>query len=258
MYGLKEAGRLAQNKLIAHPEPAGYIQSPYVPCLFIHKERKTAISLIVDDFLVKYKRPKDAKHLTDTLQQFYVIKIDMQAKKYIGLTIDRDREAGTITLSMPGYMEKLLQRFKHRRITQSKSPGVYTPPNYGAHIQYASTDTSPTLPPEAVKELQEIVWCVLYYARAVDSTFLTSICAVSSDQSAATEQLDAQADRLLSYGASYPNNKKSGMVLENTVRLLLLVPVQSTFCGRWNLIHGQRRRRHRLHQRQHLCFQQNH
>jgi hypothetical protein len=94
------------------------------------------------------------------LEKFYVIKVDMQAKKYIGLAIDRDHVAGTITLSMPGYMAKLLQRFKHRRFTHSKSPGVYTPPNYGPHTQYARIDTTPALPPEAVKELQERVGCV--------------------------------------------------------------------------------------------------
>jgi hypothetical protein len=119
---------------------------------------------------------------------------------------------------MPGYIEKLLQRFKHRHITQSKSPGIYTPPNYSARTQYTHLNTTPPLLPAAVKELQEIVGSVLYYARAVDSTFLTSTCAVSSDQSEATEQLQLQADRLLSYAASYPNNKlvfkKSGMVLK--------------------------------------------
>jgi hypothetical protein len=64
MCGLKQAGILAQKKLISHLEPAGYIQSPNVPCLFIHAERGTAISLIVDDFAVKYRTKADADHLS--------------------------------------------------------------------------------------------------------------------------------------------------------------------------------------------------
>jgi hypothetical protein len=91
IYGLKEAGRLSQDKLISHLEPAGYIQCPNVPCLFIHKERDTKFSLIVDDFLVMYRKAEDAKHLIDTLKKIYIIKVDEQAKKYIGLTIERDR-----------------------------------------------------------------------------------------------------------------------------------------------------------------------
>jgi hypothetical protein len=45
---------------------------------------------------------------------------------------------------------------------------------------------------------------------------LTATCAVSSDQATPTQQLEAQADRLLSYGATYPDNKivfkKSDMI----------------------------------------------
>jgi hypothetical protein len=217
MYGLKQAGLLAQNKLISHLTPAGYIQSPSVPCLFIHAVRNTAFTLIVDDFCCKYNTPDDAEHLITTLQDAgYVLKIDMSAKKYIGLTIERDRVNQTITISMPGYIAKILQRFAHRITRQAKSPSIYIPPKYGSHIQYPAIDTSPPLTPAAITELQEIVGCFLYYARSVDATMLTATCAVSSDQATPTQQLENQADRLLSYGATYPDNKvvfkKSDMI----------------------------------------------
>jgi hypothetical protein len=217
MYGLKQAGLLAQTKLISHLTPAGYIQSPTVPCLFIHNIRKTAFTLIVDDFCCKYQTQADAEHLITTLQDAgYVLKIDMFAKKYIGLSIERDRVAQTITLSMPGYIAKLLQRFAHRVTRQAKSPSIYIPPKYGSHVQYPAIDTSPPLTPAAITELQEIVGCFLYYARSLDATMLTATCAISSDQATPTQQLEAQADRLLSYAATYPDNKivfkKSDMI----------------------------------------------
>ena len=217
MYGLKQAGILAQQKLITHLVPAGYLQHPHVPCLFLHKERGTAFTLIVDDFFVKFKFQDDADHLITTLQNAgYIIKVDMTAKKYIGVTIERDRLAQTITLSMPGYIAKLLQRFQHRVLTQAKSPSIYIPPKYGSHVQFPAIDTSPPLSPAATTELQEIVGSVLYYSRAIDATMLPTVGALSSDQATPTQQLELQANRLLSYCKSYPDNKlvfkKSGMV----------------------------------------------
>ena len=217
MYGLKQAGILAQQKLITHLLPAGYVQHPHVPCLFLHKDRGTAFTLIVDDFLVKFKIQDDADHLITTLRDSgYIIKVDITAKKYIGITIERDRLAQTLTLSMPGYIAKLLQRFQHRTLTQAKSPSIYTPPKYGSHVQFPTIDTSPALSPAATTELQEVIGSVLYYARAIDATMLPTVGALSSDQATPTQQLELQANRLLAYAKSYPNNKlvfkKSGMV----------------------------------------------
>jgi hypothetical protein len=108
---------------------------------------------------------------------------------------------------MPGYIDKLLQRFQHRLIKQSKSPSIYVAPKFGCHVQYPAIDDSPALAAAEITELQEIVGCVLYYAMALDVTMITSACAISSDQSTPTQQLNQQADRLLAYAKSYPNNK---------------------------------------------------
>ena len=51
MYGLPQAGLLAQQRLIAHLAAAGYHQCPNVPCIFKHVTRRIAFSLVVDDFV---------------------------------------------------------------------------------------------------------------------------------------------------------------------------------------------------------------
>ena len=63
MYGLPQAGFLAQEQLIEHLKIHGYYQSKMVPGLWHHKPRPITLTLVVDDFGMKYKNEKDVKHL---------------------------------------------------------------------------------------------------------------------------------------------------------------------------------------------------
>ena len=53
MYGLPQAGKLSQTRLIRHLSTHGYIQCPNTPCLFRHVTRDIMFSLVVDDFGVR-------------------------------------------------------------------------------------------------------------------------------------------------------------------------------------------------------------
>ena len=61
--------------------------------------------LVVDDFGIKYKTKEDAEHLLATLRALYTINVDWSGSKYVGFTVQYDRTAGTIRLSMPDYTE---------------------------------------------------------------------------------------------------------------------------------------------------------
>jgi hypothetical protein len=54
MYGLKQAGLLANQLLQKRLLPFGYYPAHHTPGLWLHKTRPIAFSLIVDDFAVKY------------------------------------------------------------------------------------------------------------------------------------------------------------------------------------------------------------
>ncbi len=68
MYGLPQAGKLSQTRLIQHLSTDGYIQCPNTPCLFRHITRDVMFSLVVDDFGVRYTKQEDADHLIQTLE----------------------------------------------------------------------------------------------------------------------------------------------------------------------------------------------
>jgi hypothetical protein len=54
MYGLKQAGLLANQLLQTRLAPFGYYPARHTPGLWLHKTRPISFTLVVDDFAVKY------------------------------------------------------------------------------------------------------------------------------------------------------------------------------------------------------------
>jgi hypothetical protein len=69
MYGLPQAGKLANNQLIAGLTPFGYHPVPFTTGLWQHKTRDITLCLVVDNFGVKYTNKDDANHLLESLQE---------------------------------------------------------------------------------------------------------------------------------------------------------------------------------------------
>lgn len=204
MYGLPQAGLLAQELLEQRLNKHGYHQSNRTPGLWTHKWRPIQFSLVVDDFGIKYVGEENLLHLTTILKQHYDISIDKKGSRYIGITMDWDYEKREVHLSMPGYREKALKRFQHERPAKPQNqPYPHIPPKYGAKVQYAEPeDTSPKLNKADKKFIQEVTGTFLYYARAIDSTMLTALSALASKQSDPTEATMKKCKQFLDYAAS--------------------------------------------------------
>jgi hypothetical protein len=162
---------------------------------------------VVDDFGVKFVNKEDADHLFATLRLKYKLKVDWEGRQYLGRRIVFDNAQHTVTIDMPDYIPKVIQRFRPLLKGGAGSPGVYTPPSYGSASQQTTIDESPPLEPAHITELQGIIGCLLYYARAVDVTMLEAVNSLASLQSQPTQRVMQAADRLLAYAAAYPNNK---------------------------------------------------
>jgi hypothetical protein len=206
IYGLPQAGRLAQEKLVKHLTTQGYHQCANAPCLFRHETRDVMFTLVVDDFLIKYGLDEDVEHLFATLRQLYEITTDITASKYVGITIQIDRTARTASLSMPDYVRKALERFNTVLANHvTDSPLRYTAPTYGRGVQQPTEeDTSLPLSRADTKLVQQIVGVFLYYARCVDPTMLTALNKLASVQSKPTERVMADVQRFLQYAATWP------------------------------------------------------
>jgi hypothetical protein len=76
MYGLKQAGLLANHILQNSLAPFGYYPARPKTCLWLHKTIPVVSSLIVDDFTVKYVGNKNAARLWDPLLRRYKLTTD--------------------------------------------------------------------------------------------------------------------------------------------------------------------------------------
>jgi hypothetical protein len=104
MYGLKQAGLLANQLLQNRLAPFGYYPVHRTPGLWLHRTRPISFTLLVDDFAVKYVGEQHAEHLQKTLLRTYELTTDWTTKVYSGMTLKWDYKKRTCNNSMPGYV----------------------------------------------------------------------------------------------------------------------------------------------------------
>jgi hypothetical protein len=182
MYGLPQAGILAYNQLVAHLVKHGYEPCTHTPGLWTHNTCDITLCLVVDDFGIKYTNHCDAKHLLTALRALYVVTTDWTGSLYLVMTINWDYHDKTVDISMPGYVNKALDRFQHKTFGQSQHPPHdWTKPQYGSHPQLTRPhDDTNLLPPSSLTHIQEVVDTLLFYGRAIDSTMLVAQGTITS------------------------------------------------------------------------------
>ena len=126
MYGLPQAGRLAQEKLIKVLYDNGYYMCKNTTCLFKHKVLATEFTLTVDDFAISHK-PSELAHLLDALRTVYPITYvtNTSTIDYVGFTAEfnYDIPVRTCKLSMPGYIPAACERFGiHPKTNTQRQP----------------------------------------------------------------------------------------------------------------------------------------
>ena len=207
MYGLPQAGLIAQEILNIHLAASSYTPSRHTPGLYTHNKRKTTFTLVVDDFGIKYHHKHDALHLLEVLKQKYTITTDWKGELYIGISLKWNYKKRIVDLSMPGYIDRALTRFLHITPTRSQhSPFAAPLPVFGQAQQLTpSPDLSKPLPPTGIKHVQEIIGVLLYQARALNSPLLAALNTLGTAQAAATENTIIALTQLLDYCATYPN-----------------------------------------------------
>ena len=157
MPGLKQAGKLANDRLQAHLLKYGYSPVPRTASLWKHDKTNVMFTLVVDDFGVRFTKKEDAQHLIDSLQALYPITVDWTGTKYLGLTLKWDYIKRRVDISMPGYIKAVLLKILHILAKQRDAPHAWIPPSYGAKIQYTvDDDESPALAPKQKRKSSKL------------------------------------------------------------------------------------------------------
>jgi hypothetical protein len=154
MYGLPQAGILANKLLKERLAKHGYYEVTHTPGLWKHISRPVQFTLVVDDFGIKYVGKEHADHLLNALQEHYTLDIDWNGELYCGISLkwDYKNRHVDISISMPGYIKKLLQRFQH----ECKKP--QHSPHFSPHKNTAKTlknHSLPTLHPNWIRPVSQ-------------------------------------------------------------------------------------------------------
>jgi hypothetical protein len=207
VWGLPQAGILANKLLRRRLLPHGYYECPNTPGLWKHEWRPISFTLVVDDFGVKYVGEEHVQHLIRCIKETYEVTEDWTGDLYCGITLKWNYDERWLDISMPGYIKKLLLKYKHRMPTKPQHcPYAPAPKQYGAKAQAPlPVDISPKLSPDEIKEIQRVIGSILYYARAVDITVLMALSSIAIEQSKGTTNTMEKAKQLLDYLATYPN-----------------------------------------------------
>ena len=219
VYGLKQAGRLANDLLTERLSTNGYYQCHITPGLWRHQWRPVVFVLIVDDFGIQYQGKRHADHLLTALQQTYTVTTDWTGTKFAGIDLTWNYALRTCRLCMYNYIETLRLKYNHSKPAKAQhSPHAHREIVYGAKEQLVpDVDNSPPLDENGVKRIQGIVGSLLYYARAVDNKLLATLSTISAQQAKATQQTEKTVTQLLDYVATYPNDgityRASNMIL---------------------------------------------
>jgi hypothetical protein len=128
MYGLPQAGIIAQELLEERLLKAGYRQSKVIPRYWKNDWQPVSFTLVVvvDNFGVKYINQTDVNHLIQTLKQDYKSEDDWEGTRYLGITLDWDYKKREVHLSMPGYAI---------RTSYSQTTSTSTSQTYCSHLR---------------------------------------------------------------------------------------------------------------------------
>jgi hypothetical protein len=113
MYGLPQAGILANQLISRRLAIYVYHQTKFTPGLWRHVTLPIQFTLVVDDFGVQYVGKEHARHLIDAIETDYTVSKDWACGLYCGITLKWYYENKHVDLSMPDFMMDVLHKYQH-------------------------------------------------------------------------------------------------------------------------------------------------
>ncbi len=133
MYGLPQAGILANKLLKKCLACHGYFEVPHAPGLWKHISRLVWFNFYVGDFGVKYIGEDNLKHLFASLQtETYDIVEDWKGNLYCGITLNWNYAQRYVDIDMFKYVRHQLVQYAHPTSANPQHcPYALNPITYG-------------------------------------------------------------------------------------------------------------------------------
>ncbi len=142
VWGLPQAGILANKLLKKHLAPHGYYECKQTPGLWKHSTRPITFTLVVDNFGVKYTRKEDIDHLIKAIKEKYELTEDWDGDLYCRIRLKWDYHHRTLDISMPGYIRKQLQNIS---MIARHVPNTAHTPHYPNNTEVKPSVLSPRI-----------------------------------------------------------------------------------------------------------------
>ena len=197
MYGIPEAGRLANDLLRTRLKKFGYFECTHTPGFWKHIYKPISWTLIVNDFGFKYTDKKHIDEFLKIMAKWYIVKMDWLGTSFGGITLKWNYVGERwVELSLPGYIENLLIRFKHPCPKQPQDSPHPAPPTKCTRVMPAPPppDEAPCLDEKGLRRMKQICGSILWYMRACDVTATKGLNSIGRKQSKATEITKMWAD----------------------------------------------------------------
>ena len=136
MYGLPEAGILANKLLKKQLSKHGYYECQFTPGLYCHVWRLIMLSLVVDDFGVKCQGIQHAKNLKEALEKYYKVAVDWEGRLFCGINLNWKYNMRNVDLFVPGYVQRKRTKYQHAEPKNPQhTPYQEEPIQYGTKVQ---------------------------------------------------------------------------------------------------------------------------
>ncbi|KAL0322590.1 UNVERIFIED_CONTAM: Retrovirus-related Pol polyprotein from transposon TNT 1-94 [Sesamum angustifolium] len=173
LYGLKQSPRQWNKKFDSFMQNLKFQKSSYDPCLYFKWDYNMPIFLVlyVDDMLIASPSITLITELQKNLCKNFEMKDLGNAKRILGMTIDRDRKNSVIFLNQKTYVKTVLEKF-------SMENAKTTPVPLAAHFQLSKEQS-----PKTESETEHMKY--VPYSNAIGSVMylmLQSIVALSTTE----------------------------------------------------------------------------
>jgi hypothetical protein len=234
IYGLPQAGVLANKLLKKQLEEYDYYKVDHTSGLFTHKTRPIWFTVGVDGFVAKYIGKQHPEHLMSVLKEHYDMEEDWVGELHYGINLSWNYGEGWVEISLPNYCHKQLTKYRHKAPKRPQyCPYEPAAVQYGRKPQETSVKIeSNPLDKEGKLCVQQVVGSFLHYARAVDMTMLHALNSIAADSSKPTKRTIEQVEELLDYMHTNP----TAVVRYHTSDMILNVHLDASYlsagCGR--------------------------
>jgi hypothetical protein len=196
LYGLKQAGRAWYHKIHHTLPELGFTALHADTCVYILRQSSVLIiiALYVDDLLLFSNSLERLETLKRDLSSRFSMKDLGEAQYILGLQIERDRTARTLSISQREYVRKMLER-----AGLSDCRPAATPLETSVKLTKADCPTPPAPDPALVRLYQSAVGAIMYAMLGTRPDIAFAVTALSQFSSNPGQVHWTAVQRLLRY-----------------------------------------------------------